>query len=121
MSMFESIVRQEDVPPLELSSTYFFVAASVLDVGAPTFVSFFIHHIIISICGEIESNFRSALNSSRVLLSRGMFVKYSHFIIIIILFFPLRHSRRGVLGGCNPPISEVFAMRFIGLSTNRNE
>ena len=26
--------------PLELSSTYFFVAASVLSLGAPTFVSF---------------------------------------------------------------------------------
>lgn len=38
MSIFESIVRLEDVPP-PLSSTYFFVAASALDVGVPTFVS----------------------------------------------------------------------------------
>ena len=39
MSIFESIVNSED-DELELSSTYFFVAASVLPVGPPTFVSF---------------------------------------------------------------------------------
>ena len=40
--MFESTVNRvvEGDPP-ELSSTYFFVAASVLALGAPTFVSFF--------------------------------------------------------------------------------
>ena len=39
--MFESTVNRDVVAvPLELSSTYFFVAASVLELGAPTFVSF---------------------------------------------------------------------------------
>ena len=40
--MLESTVNRVVVSePVELSSTYFFVAASVLELGAPTFVSLF--------------------------------------------------------------------------------
>ena len=41
--MSESTVNRVVVgDPLELSSTYFFVGASVLELGAPTFVSHFL-------------------------------------------------------------------------------
>ena len=43
--MSESTVSRDVVgDPLELSSTYFFVAASVLDTGAPTFLSFYLSY-----------------------------------------------------------------------------
>ena len=42
ISMFESTVINDVFPPPELSSTYFSVAASVLELGAPTFVSLFL-------------------------------------------------------------------------------
>ena len=41
--MLESTVSRDVAgEPLELSSTYFFVAASVLELDAPTFVSLFL-------------------------------------------------------------------------------
>ena len=77
--MFESIVRDDEELPT-LSSTYFCCCSISIGCWVTNICQFFSHHVIISICGEIKTNSRCAMNFFWKRLINGLFVEYCRFI-----------------------------------------